>query len=194
MHMLCVRCGREIAGTRCDACDPAPAVPLPDAPPHAKAVRQVAVRRRLPGQKPPFNWKFTLVSIAAAVVITLGVLLVVSMVARARMEGQGFFDRTVTLAPGESTGRIVVRLLSSAYFFEVLPEGGPVVMAVGELDEGESQEIKPADIERVMGGAVLVQPGEGKTLTGNMYRGRYLWVVANPSKDRPVVVTIRFMQ
>lgn len=117
---------------------------------------------------------------------------IASKSASERQKREGIFDGTVKIPPGKSISYVNVRLTIGAYCFEVADADGPVLMAAGELDGGESHEIAPAEIERAMGSAIKVEPGHGKTLSGELHRGRFLWIVANPSEDKPVLVTIRF--
>jgi hypothetical protein len=124
--------------------------------------------------------------------LTGGIFWFCSASAGARLEKQGHFDDEVLIPPGKEFGYvIIVGPISSHYHFSVTSLDGRAVMAVARVDDGDTDQMTPRDLERVMDDAIEVGPGTTQTRSGEMTRGRYLWVVVNPT-DKPLRVKIQF--
>lgn len=154
-------------------------------------------RKRLPlsglsGAKCGSGWKGTLLALLGAAAITGGVFWGISKSADETMVRRGYFDNEVTLPPGKEFGYVLVVALSSSYEFRVRPEDGAVVMAVGRLDDGDGEKMSDRDLAAALRNASVVEPGKTGRESGEFSRGRYGWVVANPSKEKPVRVRINF--
>jgi hypothetical protein len=181
--MTCPRCGRPRAGAGCDCLEPAATPPRR--------------RKRLPlsglsGAKYSSGWKVTVLALLGAAAVTSAVFWFASSSAEETMRKQGHFDNEVTIPPGKEFGYVLAVMLSSHYQFAVTPLDGPAVMAVGRVDDGDSEAMSPADLASVAAKAVKVEAGKVGKETGELSRGRYVWAVWNPSKDRPVRVKIKF--
>jgi len=133
-----------------------------------------------------------MLALLGAVLVTGCVFWLVSKSADEDLKRRGIFDNEVTIPPGKEFGYIIVVALSSSYQFEVRPLDGGAVMAVGRVDDGDTDKMSRSDLASAMENAVPVEAGKSRTQTGEMSRGRYLWVVANPSRDKPVRVKIKF--
>jgi hypothetical protein len=112
--------------------------------------------------------------------------------ADAEMKRRGNFDDEVVIPPGKEFGYVIVVLLSKPYQFEVRPVDGRAVMGVGRIDDGDSEQMSPSDLSAAMEDASAVEAGAVGVRSGDMTRGRYLWLVVNPSKEKPLRVRIRF--
>jgi len=189
--MKCSGCGRPTIAKRCKACSEAeaPAASEPAAPRRG--------RRRIPlsglsGAKYSSGPKLLLLALLGALAIPGAIFWVVASSADARLEKQGIFDNEVVIQPHKEFGYIIiVGPMGSSYKFEVTPLNGRAVMAVGRVDDGDSNKISDGDLAKALEDPSDVEQGKTGTKIGSMSRGRYLWVVANLT-DKPLRVRIRF--
>jgi len=190
--MKCPTCGLEGAVLTCGHGPSAPGRPGKAGIVLPGVTRSNVRYRPLSQGRYPVGWKLTIISILVAAGAGVGIYALASKTTQLRLEARGHIDETVTLEADRSIDYILVELFSGSYDFEVNPIDGAVVMAIGRIDGGTSQEIDPADIRAVLDKGDLVQAGSHHRLTGPLERGRYVWTVINSSKQKPVQVTIHF--
>jgi len=178
-------------GDDCPACGPA-APAGPSAPSRAPRGRRRLPLRGLSGASYRSSWTVTALALLGAVLVTGSVFWVFSRSADEDLTKRGYFDHDVTLPPGKEFGYVLIVALPSSYRFDVQPLDGPAVMAVGRVDDGDTERMSDHDLATVMASAIPVEAGKAGTQTGELTRGRYVWVVANPSKDKPLRVKIKF--
>jgi hypothetical protein len=189
--MLCPLCGRPRTGDAFIACSCSPAADS-SAPAAGKPRRHRLPLRSLSGPRGPFPWKLLAASLLGAVIVTGGVFWLCSQSASARLIQEGYFDEEVVIPPGGDFGYLVIiGPISSHYSFSVTPLNGRAVMAVGRVDDGDTDKPASHDLNAVLTDAVTVETGTTKTESGEMTRGRYRWVVVNPGRT-PLRAKIRF--
>jgi hypothetical protein len=167
---------------------------MTDAPPNPPPHRG---RHRLPlsglsGPSHRSSWKLVAFSLLGAVLVAAVLFGLASTSAEHEMAQQGHFDDEIEIAPGKEFGYLLVVALSSSYHLRVKALDGQARIAVGRVDDGDRKLMDARDVAGVMENAVVVEAGQSKSLKGVMERGRYRWVVANPSATKPLRVIVKF--
>jgi hypothetical protein len=187
--MKCLTCGKESINPTCPACEPRP---VTDSPQYGVNPARLQYRP-LSHTRHRVGWKVITISLIVAVGTGLGLYSVASSVARDKMEYRwGIYSRTVTIPPGEQITHVQERIALRVYDLEVIPHDGTVIVAYGITMADRFEDIDRKDVQAALDKGLRLEAGKGRRITGQFDWGCCYWMVVNPSKDKPVVVSIQF--